>query len=93
MGNRPSKVMFLDRTDFIGNYNKYTGLKLDLFNHNDYDKNIDMSFSETDSYEDDCSFDSDISSLSSYSSGYSYRRNWYYHEHYEHYNNLYYNNY
>ena len=38
-----------------------------------------MSFSETDSYEDEYSFDSDISSLTS---DYSYRRNRYYHEYY-----------
>ena len=78
MGNNQSKFLFKDRTDFIGNYDIYTGLELEIDNSDDsnYDTNIEMSFSETDSYEDEYSFDSDISSLTS---DYSYRRNRYYH--------------
>ncbi len=83
MGNNQSKFLFKDRTDFIGNYNIYTGLELELepdySDDSNYDTNIEMSFSETDSYDDEYSFDSDISSLTS---DYSYRRNRYFQEHY-----------
>tara|TARA_B100001996_G_scaffold377686_1_gene360685 strand:+ start:4230 stop:4505 length:276 start_codon:yes stop_codon:yes gene_type:complete len=83
MGNNQSKFLFKDRTDFIGYYNIYTGLELELepdySDDSNYDTNIEMSFSETDSYDDEYSFDSDISSLTS---DYSYRRNRYFQEHY-----------
>tara|TARA_B100001175_G_scaffold316138_1_gene329292 strand:+ start:23749 stop:24018 length:270 start_codon:yes stop_codon:yes gene_type:complete len=81
MGNNQSKFLFKDRTDFIGHYTTYIGLELELDTSDDsnYDTNIEMSFSETNSYDDEQSFDSDISSLTSDP---SYRRNRCFQEHY-----------